>query len=283
MIVLSQTTDKLQAVLAGAVTANQLQCVTSWRDRTSTTFVADRTVTLTNSDTDVDLVGSPAASTQRIIDFISIYQNDTANVTLTVKLDANGTEYILWKGLLAVGERLEYTDDKGFQVYNSAGAVKVSQYLGSQNAIVGAFTTVLSTENTVNNNVSANTLSDVTGLSFAVTAGEQYYFEACIKYTAQATTTGSRWVMNGPANPTQFYMRSEYTLNAAGTTVNSVAAYQLPAACNASSLAAGSVATLWGFITPSQNGTMQLQFASEITNSAITALEGSILKWQRIA
>jgi hypothetical protein len=45
MIVLSQTTDNLQVVLGGAITTNQLECMVSWRDRTSTTFTADRTVT----------------------------------------------------------------------------------------------------------------------------------------------------------------------------------------------------------------------------------------------
>ncbi len=114
MIILSETTDNLQVVLGGSVTTNQLQCLTSWRDRTSTTFVAGRTVINTNSTTDVTIAGAPAGSTQRLIDFISVYNNDTVQQTVIVKLDANGTEYIFWKGTLNVGETLTYTNEVGF-------------------------------------------------------------------------------------------------------------------------------------------------------------------------
>ena len=76
MIILSETTDNLQVVLGGAITTNQLQCFTAWRDRTSSTFIAGRTVINTNSTTDVTIAASPAASTQRVIDYISIYGPD---------------------------------------------------------------------------------------------------------------------------------------------------------------------------------------------------------------
>ena len=85
MIVLTETTDKIQVVLAGNVTANQLQCVSSWRDITTTTYAPGRTLTNTNNTTDVDLVGSPASSTQRVVDFLSVYNSDTANSTVTIK------------------------------------------------------------------------------------------------------------------------------------------------------------------------------------------------------
>jgi hypothetical protein len=119
MIVLSETTDNLQVVLGANVSTNQLQCLVSWRDRTSTTFVAGRSVANTNNTTDVTIAGSPAASTQRIIDLISIYNNDTAIATVTIKLDASGTEYIFYKGLLQAGETLTYTDSGGFVKPNS--------------------------------------------------------------------------------------------------------------------------------------------------------------------
>lgn len=282
MIILSSDTDNLQVVLGGNITTNQLQCFSSWRDRTSTTFVAGRTAINTNNTTDVNIVPAPGASTQRLIDYLSIYNADTVASTVTVKLDANGTEYILFKGLLATGERLEYTDKNGFQVYTIAGALKTAQVQGTNNAATATMTTVVATQDTVNNNVSANTLANVTGLGFAVTAGESYYFEAVIMYTAAAPTTGSRWTINGPANPTYLYYTSEYCLTATTQTVNYASAYQVPAASNASSLAAGNTAWITGIIKASQNGTLQVQFASEITNSAITALAGSFLRYQRL-
>ena len=123
MIILSETTDNLQIVLSGAVTANQLQCMSSWRDRTSTTFVAGRTVVNTNGTTDVNIVPAPAASTQRIVDFLSVYNADTANATVTIKLDANGTEYILWKDVLSPGDVVRFIDGAGFNVYRTYQSV----------------------------------------------------------------------------------------------------------------------------------------------------------------
>ena len=116
MIVLSETTDNLQAVLAGAITTNQLNCFASWRDVTTTDYTPGRSVINTNSTTDVNVVAAPAASTQRVVDFISIFNADTVAAIVTVKFDANGTEYPLVKMTLAAGETLEYVDGSGWSV-----------------------------------------------------------------------------------------------------------------------------------------------------------------------
>lgn len=73
-----------------------------------------------------------------------------------------------------------------------------------------------------------------------------------------------------------------YTLAATTTTINSATAYDIPAASNATSLTAGNVATIWGVIKPSGNGTVIARFASEIANSAITAKAGAFLRWVRV-
>ena len=282
MIILTETTDRLQIVLAGNVTANHLQCVAFWRDVTSTTFTPGRSVAVSNNTTDANIVASPAASTQRIIDLLTVYNTDTANATVTIKFDANGTDYTLWRGILGVGEMLQYNDKNGFSVLTIAGAVKQSQMLGSNNAAVNAMNIVVMTGDVTNNNGTANTIADVTGMTFPVTAGEMYWFEFVIPYTAAATTTGSRWSINGPGSPTLLNYRSEYTLTATTTTVNSATAYDIPAASNASSLTAGNVATIWGIIQPSQNGSVTARFASEISASAIVAKAGATLRWMRV-
>lgn len=121
MIVLTATTDNLQAVLAGSITTNHPQCVTSWRDITTTDFTPGRTVINTNNTTDVNIVAAPAASTQRVVDLINIYNKDTVAATVTVKFDANGTEYILWKGSLAAGESVQYVEGRGWQRLGASG------------------------------------------------------------------------------------------------------------------------------------------------------------------
>lgn len=128
MIVLTETTDNLQASLSGNVAVNQVQCMSSWRDITTTSYTPGRTVINTNNTTDVSIVPSPSASTQRVVDFVSIYNKDTANVTVTIKFDANGTEYTVYKATLVTGGRLEYTSENGWQVYNDTTITTLNDY-----------------------------------------------------------------------------------------------------------------------------------------------------------
>jgi hypothetical protein len=130
-----------------------------------------------------------------------------------------------------------------------------------------------------NNNATANTIADVTGLSFNATAGTTYRFRATIAYTAAATTTGSRWSITGPATPTMLSYTSNYTLTATTMTINYASAYDIPAASNASSLATGNIAQIEGIIIPSVDGPVKVRFASEIASSAIIAKAGSTFEW----
>lgn len=128
--------------------------------------------------------------------------------------------------------------------------------------------------NVVNNNAVANTIADVTGLSFPVAANVKYRFRFTIVYNAAATTTGSRWSINGPTFTALIY-KSEYVLTATSRTENpGLAAYNSPAASNASSLTTNNMAIIEGVIQPSAAGSVIARFASEIANSAITAVAG---------
>lgn len=132
----------------------------------------------------------------------------------------------------------------------------------------------------VNNDV---TIADVTGLSFAVTSGMRYWFRAVVRYTAAATTTGSRWTINGPTT-TELTYHSQYSLDATTDTFNTAVAYDIPAASNASSAdMAGNVAIIEGFILPSANGSVIVRFASGVGSSAITAEAGSFIQYMVLA
>lgn len=282
MLILTATTDNLQAVLGGSVTANQLQCVASWRDVTTSAYTPGRTLALTNNTTDVNIVPAPASSTQRVVDYLSIYNADTASATVTVKLDANGTEYVLFRAIIGAGERIEYQEGLGFRVMNNLGAQKNSNNEGAH-AVSSSISTVVLASDQTNNNATLNTIQDVTGLSFAVTAGSLYWFQFDIYYTAAATTTGSRWSINGPSSPTVLAYRSEYTLTATSTTRNAMLqTYDLPAASNATSAAGTNYAQIEGLIQPSSNGTLIARFASEVANSAIVAKAGSMVHYQQL-
>jgi hypothetical protein len=124
----------------------------------------------------------------------------------------------------------------------------------------------------INNNAVANTIADVTGLSFPVVAGSRYKFRFVIVYSSAATTTGSRWAINGPAATDMSYS-STYPTSATAITNNAcLAGYNLPAAANASSQTTSNRCIIEGEILPSANGTVIARFASEIASSAITAV-----------
>jgi len=144
-------------------------------------------------------------------------------------------------------------------------------------------TAVILGADVTNNNASANTIADVTGLSFAVVSGGIYWFKFTIPYTSAATTTGSRWAINGPAAPTRLSYTSHYPLTATSETVNYADTYDTPAASNASSLTTGNVAIIEGIIVPSANGTVIARFASEVSSSAIVAKAGAVCFYQRLA
>lgn len=115
MIILTEpSSDILQVSLKDAVTTNNSPCVVFWRDVTTTGFTPGRSLANTNGTTDVNAVTTPAASTQRIIDHINLYNADTVSITPTFKMDLGGTEYLLWRGRLGIGQSVTYVDGKGW-------------------------------------------------------------------------------------------------------------------------------------------------------------------------
>ena len=65
-----------------------------------------------NDANDVTIVAAPGADTQRIIKTITIYNADTASVTVTLQIkDAGGgNDYVIFKQTLAVGETIIFND-----------------------------------------------------------------------------------------------------------------------------------------------------------------------------
>lgn len=135
MLKLDQTTRKLQAVLSGAVTTNQLPCMVSYSDDNGTTYVGGTQLTNTNSTTVVDICAAPGASTVRDIDYLSIRNRDTAAATVTVMLDDNGTDYEIVKAALAVGDQLTYTHGDGWRVIDADGNLKTGGSSGTGDVV----------------------------------------------------------------------------------------------------------------------------------------------------
>lgn len=275
------TTDSLKVSLSATVATNQLVCFCDYRDYDSVgnQFIDSNGPVLTNNTTQVTLAAAPSAPYVRGVDNITIYNNDTANAVVTIVQTKSGTDYKRWKVTLVPGDTFNFTKARGAFVTDSNGSIKKTNVLGNSPVTTSLQMTVLGSD-VVNNNATADTIADITGLSFAVLAGHRYRFRFNIFYTAAASSTGSRWSISGPGSPTKLIYRSVYPLTATTITTNNATDYDIPAASNASSLITGNVAEIFGMIIPSSDGAVIARFASEISSSAITALAGSFVEYQ---
>lgn len=283
MLILETTSDVLRVVTGQAIATDVAAFFAEIT--TSTNAVDDkRQLTAITTATTTTVLSSPASGVRRVLRALSVHnKHATTTQQVTVQIFDGTTAFDILDIALPPGSTLFYHGSNEWSVKDDRGRL-LEKVDGTQQAAVNALNLVVLSADVVNNNGTANTIADVTGLSFAVTAGERYWFRFTIMYTAAATTTGSRWSVNGPASPTELRYGSVYSLTTTSNTFNTgLAAYDLPAASNASSAATGSnMAIIEGFIRPSADGTVIARFASEIASSAITAKAGSLLQWVRV-
>jgi hypothetical protein len=280
MIILNRT-DNLQVTLQSSVSTSQLECFASYRDTTSSTILPGRSFANTNNTTPVNLITAPASLTQRVVDYISVYNSDTASVVLTIQLDISGVPYILIKSTLAPGEKLEYQEGEGFRSLSVDGALKLNNVMGYNN-LIGVNSVVLSSD-VINNDAVANTIADITGLSFSVTSTKTYWFKFTIPFTTPVATTGCRFSINGPAASALYYY--SYIPTGTGTIATNLglSTYDAPAAATtASPNTFNGVAVIEGIATFSANGTLIGRIASEVSSSAVTAKAGSIVQYKQL-
>ena len=112
MIILDATTKSLEVILGGAVTTNQLDVAChAINILDSTMGVTDivNTNIATNSTTAVTVMAAPAASNSRTVKSLTVYNKDTVAATVTVRINSNGTFFILVKTTLAVADSLIYS------------------------------------------------------------------------------------------------------------------------------------------------------------------------------
>jgi hypothetical protein len=129
----------------------------------------------------------------------------------------------------------------------------------------------------VNNNGTANTLADVTGLLIALASGKTYRFKVSVWFTSAASTTGSRWTINGPTNSMLNYYSQVDTAVSGLTFFTGIQGYNSASITpSASSTTTSNRAVIEGIITTTASGNLQVRFSSEISSSAITALYGWI-------
>ena len=127
---------------------------------------------------------------------------------------------------------------------------------------------------------STTSFADVTGLSFAVTSGQTYAFQAKLLMTAAATTTGVKVAINGPTASIMAYM-AETATTATTSRIDYQAAYDSGGPSAQTPTGGTFYATVEGVVTASANGTVTVRFASEVASSAVVVKAGSCLFWRR--
>lgn len=284
MIILSSTSDLLRVTTSAAITVD---VHATYVDLNGSTVTPGRTNTAISTATTTTIVDSPVSSTFRTVKTLAIRnKHATTSVDITIIHTDGTTDVELCKYTLVAGYTISYDENNGFSVFNNFGAYQMVELSGSIAPAVNATNLVVLSSDVTNNNAVANSIADVTGLSFSMISGQTYYFRFNIWYTAAATTTGSRWSINSAAAITRLAYRSQYSLTGTSETINSgLIAFDLPAASNASSTATtsgGNIAVIEGMITPAADGTLIARFASEVANSAIVAKAGSLLQWYRV-
>ncbi len=147
-MVLDSTSKTLEMVLGASITTNQLPVYVSYADITTTAFTPGSSDTQSNNTTAVTIVPAPAASTQRQVKSIMIYNQDTASATLTVRLKNGATLRQLVLITLQSGQTLQLSDNawsvidqngnmlQSSQV-NAAGADKQIQFNSGGTALGG--------------------------------------------------------------------------------------------------------------------------------------------------
>lgn len=117
MMRLGDVTHKLQAKLTGSVTTDELTISVSYTDYNDSTGAMPMAVvaSTSNGTTVVDIAnGGPSSGAIRVVNYVSIYNADSADATVIVEFYDGSTAYPLVKQTLTPGASLQYTEQGGW-------------------------------------------------------------------------------------------------------------------------------------------------------------------------
>jgi hypothetical protein len=199
-LVLDATTKTIKAVMSGAATANNPEFTASYADNTASSLVEGANDGALNGTSAVTLVSAPAASTRRVIKWITIQNKDTAAATVTITYDTSGTGRQIAKVTLQPNDT--WTTDGTF---DSTGSLKQTFVYGTV-SLTSQVSGVLPIANGGTNTSSTPTQG-----------GAAYGTGTALAYTA-AGTSGQVLTSNGTSAPTWQSVTSGMTSISFGST-----------------------------------------------------------------
>jgi hypothetical protein len=131
---------------------------------------------------------------------------------------------------------------------------------------------------TANRSVTGTAFADVTDLAFPVAANTDYHFRFVVHYTTNATGTGARFAINGPASPTALRVGGLLPNGTGAMNTGSATAYNT--ALFAATAGPGPTAVMGliegVFRNGANAGTLALRFAAELASPGqVTVLANS--------
>jgi hypothetical protein len=173
-LVLDGTAISIQVAMSTSAATTNPTFVATYADNAGSGITEGATDGALNGSTDVTVVPAPTGSNRRVIKDITIYNGDSAAVTVFVKYDNNATQRTLAKVTLAVGDTwtTDGTFDTNGNLKQSMGTVNLaSQVTGTLPVANGG--TGGTTASAARSNLSAaasGANSDITSLAGLTTA-----------------------------------------------------------------------------------------------------------------
>lgn len=133
-LVLDATTKTIQAVMSGAAATSNPEYTVAYADSTSSSLTEGASDGALNGTSAVTVVSSPAASTRRVIKWITIQNKDTAAVTVTVTYNNSSGSTTRQIAKVTLQPNDTWTTDGSFDSTGSlkqtAGSVAVGNITG---------------------------------------------------------------------------------------------------------------------------------------------------------
>lgn len=114
MINLINKNHSIEIVLSGAVTTNELDYFTSFAQVNA---LLGNSYGNTNGTTAVSMLQSDGSNTAKSINYICVFNKDTASATVTIRINIDGVQiFTIHSATLNVGQKLEFIGGNGWVV-----------------------------------------------------------------------------------------------------------------------------------------------------------------------
>jgi hypothetical protein len=111
-------TQSLELALGGAVSANELQVTGCYVDITIATMAMSAITAISaqsNGAGTVTIVADPGAGVVRVLKELTVYNKDTANATVNISYNDNGTVRQVVKAVMPTLYTINYNDNNGWK------------------------------------------------------------------------------------------------------------------------------------------------------------------------